>query len=59
MKENCKRRAQKHNNLKRLYTALFYTKLQKLYRISKHYSNKILHSLKINSTEINTLKWVL
>lgn len=41
-----------------MYTALFYSKLQKIYRISKHYCNKTLHYLK-NNNVISTLKLVL
>jgi len=41
-----------------MYIALFYSKLQKVYRISKHYCNKILHFFKINIV-ISTMKLVL
>ena len=41
-----------------MYTALFYSKLQKIHRISKHYCNKTLHCFKINNM-ISTLKIVL
>lgn len=41
-----------------MYIALFYSKLQKVYRISKYYCNKILHLLKINIV-ISSLKLVL